>query len=55
MLNQAPQLDSARALRDAMRVLIVAHGALDDARRPCGARLPRCTRGHCSSFTLTAR
>ena len=41
MLNQAPQLDSARALRDAMRVLIVAHGALDDARRPCGARLPR--------------
>lgn len=29
----------ARALRDALRRMIVAHGALDEARRPCGARL----------------
>lgn len=29
----------ARALRDALRRLIVAHGALDEVRRPCGAPL----------------
>lgn len=30
----------ARALRDSLRRLIVAHGALDEARRPCGTPLP---------------
>jgi DNA-binding MarR family transcriptional regulator len=29
-----------RALRDALRRLVVAHGTLDDARRPCGTPLP---------------
>lgn len=29
----------ARRLRDALRRTIVAHGALEDARRPCGAPL----------------
>jgi DNA-binding MarR family transcriptional regulator len=30
---------TARQLRDAVRHLVVAHGALEDARRPCGAEL----------------
>ncbi len=30
----------ARHLRDALRHLVVAHGALEEARRPCGAELP---------------
>lgn len=30
----------ARALRDAVRGVIVAHASLDDARRPCGTPLP---------------
>jgi len=29
----------ARQLRDAVRRLIVAHGALEEARRPCGAEV----------------
>lgn len=29
----------ARALRDAVRGLILAHGALDEVRRPCGTAL----------------
>lgn len=32
--------DRARALRDALRRVIVAHGALDEAQRPCGTPLP---------------
>lgn len=32
--------DSGRDLRDAVRQLIVSHGALKQARRPCGAPLP---------------
>ena len=32
--------DPARALREAVRGLLVAHGALDDACRPCGTTLP---------------
>lgn len=31
---------ASRAMRDAVRRLMVAHAALDDARRPCGAPLP---------------
>lgn len=31
--------DPARALRDALRRLVVAQGVLDANRRPCGARL----------------
>lgn len=31
--------DRARALRDALRRLVVEHGALDDACRPCGTPL----------------
>lgn len=34
-----PLDDHARTLRDALRRLLVAHGALDEARRPCGAPL----------------
>ena len=34
-----PPDDHARALRDALRRLLVAHGALDEARRPCGTPL----------------
>lgn len=34
-----PLDNHARALRDALRRLLVAHGALDEARRPCGAPL----------------
>ncbi len=30
---------TARRLRDAVRHLVVAHGALEEARRPCGAEL----------------
>lgn len=30
----------ARRLRDAVRHLVVAHGALEEARRPCGTALP---------------
>lgn len=30
----------ARQLRDATRALVLAFGALDDMRRPCGATLP---------------
>jgi len=30
----------ARVLRDTVRRLLVAHGTLDDAQRPCGAALP---------------
>lgn len=30
---------NARALRDALRRLLVAHGTLDEARRPCGTPL----------------
>jgi DNA-binding MarR family transcriptional regulator len=30
---------TARRLRDAVRHLVVAHGALDEMRRPCGAEL----------------
>ncbi len=29
--------DEARGLRDAVRRLMVAHGVMDEARRPCGA------------------
>lgn len=32
-------MTSARNLRDATRQLLLAHGALDDARRPCGTPL----------------
>lgn len=32
-------MTSARDLRDATRHLLLAHGALDDARRPCGTPL----------------
>ncbi len=35
-----PDATNARALRDALRALVLAHGALDDARRPCGTPLP---------------
>jgi len=31
---------TARALRDSLRRLIVAHATLDEARRPCGTPLP---------------
>lgn len=31
--------DTARQLRDAVRRLVVAHGALEEARRPCGTPL----------------
>lgn len=31
---------TARRLRDAVRHLVVAHGALEEARRPCGTELP---------------
>jgi DNA-binding MarR family transcriptional regulator len=31
---------AARALRDAVRYLVVAHGALDNTHRPCGVRRP---------------
>ena len=31
--------EAARALRDALRRLMVEHGALDDSCRPCGAAL----------------
>lgn len=31
--------DPARALRDAVRQLVVAHGALQEMQRPCGATL----------------
>lgn len=31
--------DHARALRDALRRLLVAHGSLDETQRPCGAPL----------------
>ena len=34
-----PLDDHARALRDALRRLLVAHGALNEARRPCGTPL----------------
>lgn len=37
-MSQPPDTQ-ARALRDALRRLLVAHGALDEARRPCGAPL----------------
>ena len=32
-------LPNARALRDALRRLLVAHGAMNEAHRPCGAPL----------------
>lgn len=31
--------EPARVLRDALRRLLLAHGTLDDHRRPCGTRL----------------
>jgi DNA-binding MarR family transcriptional regulator len=33
-------MTTARDLREATRHLLLAHGALDDARRPCGTPLP---------------
>lgn len=35
-----PKTTNARALRDAVRQLIVSHRALDQAQRPCGTLLP---------------
>lgn len=32
--------NTARAVRDSLRRLLVAHGAFDEARRPCGTPLP---------------
>ncbi len=32
-------MDEARRLRDAVRHLVVAHGSLEEARRPCGAEM----------------
>ncbi len=34
-----PTEDQSRALRDALRHLLVAHGTLDEAKRPCGTSL----------------
>ena len=33
-------MDKARQLRDTLRQLMIAQGALEEARRPCGASLP---------------
>ena len=37
-MNQPPD-NQPRALRDALRRLLVAHGALNEAQRPCGTPL----------------
>jgi len=39
-IHRADADGCARALRDALRRLMLAHAALDDARRPCGTPLP---------------
>ncbi len=35
-----PNKETAKNLRDAVRHLVVAYGALETAKRPCGAELP---------------
>ncbi len=40
MKQRSQDSSTARRLRDVVRRLIVTHGVLNDAKRPCGTRIP---------------